>query len=168
MNALKDAGLDCIAIGKINDIYCGEGVTKAQPTKSNDDGIDHTVRLLGESFHGLLFTNLVDFDSLYGHRRDPQGYGQALMNFDRRLPEIMERIGERDLLVITADHGNDPIHAGTDHTREYTPLLVWSPALTSPGPLGVRETFADVGATVADNFGVRPPEHGSSFLKQLL
>jgi phosphopentomutase len=167
MNALKDAGLDCIAIGKINDIYCGEGVTRAQPTKSNDDGIHHTVRLLGESFRGLLFTNLVDFDSLYGHRRDPQGYGEALMHFDRRLPEIMERIGERDLLIITADHGNDPVHHGTDHTREYTPLLVWSPGLVSPGPLGIRETFADVGATVADNFGVRMPDHGTSFLHQL-
>ena len=110
----------------------------------------------------------MDFDSLYGHRRDPQGYGEALMYFDRRLPEIMEGIGERDLLIITADHGNDPVHSGTDHTREYVPLLVWSPGLTAPRSLGVRSTFSDVGATAADNFGVQLPENGQSFLQELL
>jgi len=168
MNALQDGGYDCIAIGKINDIYTGEGVTEASPTKDNTDGIDKTIKRLAQPFQGLLFTNLVDFDSKYGHRRDPQGYGEALMAFDRRLPEIMERIGERDLLIITADHGNDPVHSGTDHTREYVPLLVWSPALQGAGSLGVRETFADVGATVSDNFCVQLPEHGRSFLEQLI
>ncbi|GFR36820.1 phosphopentomutase [Insulibacter thermoxylanivorax] len=168
MNALKDGGYDCIAVGKINDIFVGEGVTRAEPTKNNDDGINKTISLLKESFEGLLFTNLVDFDSLYGHRRDPQGYGEALMHFDRRLPEIMEGIGERDLLIITADHGNDPVHSGTDHTREYVPLLVWSPGLMSPRSLGVRSTFSDVGATAADNFRVQLPENGQSFLQELL
>lgn len=167
MNRLKDAGFDVISVGKINDIYSGEGVTEAHSTKSNEDGIQKTVEALQKDFRGLLFTNLVDFDSLYGHRRDPQGYGQALMDFDKALPDIMAQIGEDDLLILTADHGNDPVHAGTDHTREYTPLLVYSPALRQPGTLGVRETFADVGATVADNFGVSAPPNGSSFLGEL-
>ncbi|MEF3301883.1 phosphopentomutase [Paenibacillus sp. GYB003] len=168
MNRLKDAGFDCIAIGKINDIYSGEGVTSAVPTKSNEHGIEETIRTLGRPFRGMAFTNLVDFDSLYGHRRDPEGYARALMAFDARLPELMSRIGEDDLLVITADHGNDPTHSGTDHTREYVPLLVWSPVLKSPRSLGVRATFADLGATVADNFGLPAPEHGASFLAELV
>jgi phosphopentomutase len=167
MNRLKDAGLDVIAVGKINDIYTGEGVTEAHSTKSNEDGIRQTIEILQKDFHGMVFTNLVDFDSLYGHRRDPQGYGQALMAFDQALPDIMKQIGKEDLLILTADHGNDPIHAGTDHTREYVPLLVYSPGLKSPGSLGIRETFADLGATVADNFGVALPEHGKSFLAGL-
>jgi phosphopentomutase len=167
MNHLKDAGFDCIAIGKINDIYTGEGVTQAIPTKSNQDGIDKMIDALASKFRGLAFTNLVDFDSLYGHRRDPKGYAQALAEFDRRLPEIMSRIGQSDLLIITADHGNDPTHAGTDHTREYVPLLVWSPSLQAPGSLGVRATFSDVGATIAHNFGVTLPENGISFLDEL-
>ncbi|UUZ79519.1 phosphopentomutase [Paenibacillus sp. P26] len=168
MNHLKDAGLDCIAVGKINDIYSGEGVTRAIPTKSNLDGIRKTLECLGEPFQGLLFTNLVDFDSLFGHRRDPEGYAGALNEFDEWSPKLMERIGEEDLLIITADHGNDPIHHGTDHTREYVPLLVYSPSLQGNGPLGIRETFADVGATVADNFGVAKTGNGTSFLKQLV
>ncbi|WP_127585940.1 phosphopentomutase [Paenibacillus koleovorans] len=167
MNAIQAAGLACIAIGKINDIYSGEGVTAAYHTKSNEHGMDETIRVMGESFHGLSFTNLVDFDSLYGHRRDPQGYGRALIEFDRRLPELMARIGEQDLLILTADHGNDPIHAGTDHTREYVPLLIWSPGLKGAGSLGIRATFADLGATIADNFGVAAPNNGTSFLAQL-
>jgi phosphopentomutase len=168
MNRLKEAGLDCIAIGKINDIFSGEGVTAAKPTKSNAHGIDETIVALEQPFRGLAFTNLVDFDSLYGHRRDPEGYARALMEFDARMPDIMARIGHDDLLILTADHGNDPIHPGTDHTREYVPLLVWSPRLRSPGPLGIRATFADVGATVADNFGVTAPGHGTSFLANLV
>ncbi|PYI55014.1 phosphopentomutase [Paenibacillus flagellatus] len=167
MNRVKDAGLDCIAIGKINDIYSGEGVTEATPTKSNAHGIEETIRTLDRPFRGLAFTNLVDFDSLYGHRRDSEGYGRALMEFDAKLPDIMARIGRDDLLILTADHGNDPIHAGTDHTREYVPLLVWSPRLSRPASLGVRATFADVGATVADNFGLPAPAHGTSFLSGL-
>ncbi|SDC38019.1 phosphopentomutase [Paenibacillus sp. UNCCL117] len=167
MNRLKDAGLDSIAIGKIGDIYSGEGVTHSTPTKSNRDGIERTIDELGKPFHGLLFTNLVDFDSLYGHRRDPEGYASALNEFDEWLPRIMERIGPDDLLILTADHGNDPIHPGTDHTREYVPLLVHSPALQQRGSLGVRGTFADIGATVADNFGVPGTGNGQSFLAEL-
>lgn len=173
MNALKDGGYDCIAIGKINDIYSGEGVTSALSTKSNEDGIDKTIEALEKPFRGLLFTNLVDFDSLYGHRRDPQGYANVLMEFDRRLPEIMKRLEPSDLLVLTADHGNDPFHAGTDHTREYVPLLAWSPSFSDPAgsggerSIGVRSTFADLGATIAENFGLKQPAHGESFLSKL-
>lgn len=167
MNRLKDAGLDCVAVGKINDIFSGEGVTEALPTKSNAHGIEETISVLKRPFRGLAFTNLVDFDSLYGHRRDPAGYARALMEFDARLPDIMAGIGDDDLLILTADHGNDPVHTGTDHTREYVPLLVWSPRFAAAGPLGVRSTFADVGATVADNFGVKPTGHGASFLSDL-
>lgn len=167
MNHLKDAGKDVIAVGKINDIYSGEGVTEAIHTTSNLDGIDKTIEALGKSFEGLVFTNLVEFDSLYGHRRDPIGYGQALEQFDERLPQIMERIGRDDLLVITADHGNDPTHTGTDHTREYVPLLLWSPGLSAHGSLGIRSTFSDLGATIADNFGVNGTGNGASFLHEL-
>lgn len=167
MNRLKDGGFDCIAIGKINDIYSGEGVTASFPTKSNEAGIAETIRVLGEPFRGIVFTNLVDFDSLYGHRRDPEGYAKALMEFDVRLPDIMSAVGDDDLLILTADHGNDPTHPGTDHTREYVPLLVWSPRFQAAGPLGVRDTFADLGATIADNFGLPAPEHGISFLPRL-
>ncbi|GJM82651.1 hypothetical protein HMSSN139_51470 [Paenibacillus sp. HMSSN-139] len=116
----------------------------------------------------MLFTNLVDFDSLYGHRRDPQGYARALEEFDAALPDLLKNVGENDLLVITADHGNDPIHAGTDHTREYVPLLVYGPSLNKPGSLGVRATYADLAATIADNFGVHATEHGKSFLHELV
>jgi phosphopentomutase len=167
MNHLQAAGRDVIAVGKINDIFDGEGVTKSLPTKSNLDGIQKTIEQLGESFEGLLFTNLVDFDSLYGHRRDPEGYAKALMEFDEWLPKLMERIGEEDLLILTADHGNDPVHAGTDHTREYVPLLVYQPGWKQPGSLSVRKTFADVGATIADNFGVKDTGNGVSFLPEL-
>ncbi|WP_079910759.1 phosphopentomutase [Paenibacillus sp. 32352] len=167
MNYLKDAGLDCIAVGKINDIYSGEGVTEARSTKSNLDGIQATIEYMKKPFNGLLFTNLVDFDSLYGHRRDPQGYARALEEFDAWLPKLQECIGPDDLLILTADHGNDPIHHGTDHTREYVPLLVYSPSLNNQGSLGVRTTFADVGATIADNFGMKSTGNGNSFLQQL-
>jgi phosphopentomutase len=167
MNSLKDAGLDCIAIGKINDIYSGEGVTAAIHTKSNEHGMEETIEVMGKPFHGLSFTNLVDFDSLYGHRRDTEGYGQALQAFDRELPRLMAMIGSEDLLLLTADHGNDPTHPGTDHTREYVPLLAWSPSLKQGGSLGVRSTFADLGATIADNFGIPLPPNGTSFLSQL-
>lgn len=167
LNALKDAGKDVIAVGKINDIFSGEGITEAYPTKSNEHGIEVTVEQLKRPFEGLLFTNLVDFDSLYGHRRDPEGYGRALEVFDAALPEIISTLGPDDLLIISADHGNDPIHAGTDHTREFVPLLVYGPGLTAPESLGLRETFSDVAATIADNFGAKAPKYGTSFLQQL-
>ncbi|ETT61632.1 phosphopentomutase [Paenibacillus sp. FSL H8-0457] len=167
MNEMKDAGLDVIALGKISDIYDGEGITKAVRTVSNMDGMDKMVQTLDESFKGLSFLNLVDFDAVYGHRRDPKGYGQALEDYDRRLPEVFERMTENDLLIITADHGNDPTYKGTDHTREYVPLLVYSPRFAEGKELPLRKTFADIGATVADNFGVKLPEHGTSFLNDL-
>ncbi|AYB42085.1 phosphopentomutase [Paenibacillus lautus] len=167
MNEMKDAGLDVIALGKISDIYDGEGITKAVRTVSNMDGMDKMVQTLGESFKGLSFLNLVDFDAVYGHRRDPKGYGQALEDYDRRLPEVFEKMTENDLLIITADHGNDPTYKGTDHTREYVPLLVYSPRFAEGKELPLGKTFADIGATVADNFGVKLPEHGTSFLNDL-
>jgi phosphopentomutase len=167
LNALKAAGHDVIGVGKISDIFDGEGITKSYPTKSNAHGVEVTKAQLEASFRGLLFTNLVDFDSLYGHRRDPQGYAEALEAFDREIPTLMSCLGERDLLVITADHGNDPTHAGTDHTREYVPLLVYSPAFRASGHLGTLETFADLAATIADNFGLAFATHGRSFLDRL-
>ncbi|MDT9719298.1 phosphopentomutase [Paenibacillus sp. ClWae2A] len=167
MNAMKDSGLDVIAVGKINDIFCGEGITKAIPTKNNLDGIMKTISLLNKEFTGLLFTNLVDFDSLYGHRRDPEGYAMALEQFDALLPYIMEEITADDLLIITADHGNDPTHSGTDHTREYVPVLLYSPAINNPSSIGVRETFSDLAATLAENFNVPNTGQGTSFYDQL-
>jgi phosphopentomutase len=167
MNRLKETGQQVIAIGKIEDIFDGEGITKAIHTKSNLDGIQKTIEVLGTSFEGLAFTNLVEFDSLYGHRRDPVGYGKALEEFDALLPRIMVGIGPDDLLILTADHGNDPVHAGTDHTREYVPILLFSPSLTTPDSIGVRATFADLGATIADNFDVASNGNGVSFLEKL-
>lgn len=167
MNEMKDAGLEVIALGKISDIYDGEGITKAVRTVSNMDGMDKMVQTMDDSFKGLSFINLVDFDAVYGHRRDPKGYGQALEDYDQRLPEVFEKMTNDDLLIITADHGNDPTYKGTDHTREYVPLLVYSPRFAEGKELPLRKTFADIGATVADNFGVKLPEHGISFLNDL-
>jgi phosphopentomutase len=167
LNVLKSNEHDVIAVGKINDIFCGEGISRAIPTKSNADGIAVTLREMQSDFHGLVFTNLVDFDSLYGHRRDPEGYGRALEEFDRALPELMGVMNKDDLLIITADHGNDPTHAGTDHTREFVPLLVWSPGFAETGNIEVRSSFADLAATVADNFGIAFPTHGRSFMSAL-
>jgi phosphopentomutase len=167
MNELKDSGFDCIAIGKIHDIYDGEGVTKSLRTVSNMDGMDKLIETFDMDFTGISFVNLVDFDALYGHRRDPIGYGKALEEFDARLPEVFAKMNEDDLLMITADHGNDPVHPGTDHTREYVPLLVYSPKMTEGKELPIRKTFADLGATVAENFNVQIPNYGDSFLKEL-
>lgn len=168
MNELQDGGYDVIAIGKIADIYDGEGVTKTVRTVSNSDGMDKFIATFDEEFTGLSFINLVDFDALYGHRRDPQGYGAALEDYDSRLPEVFAKMTDQDLLIITADHGNDPTYRGTDHTREYVPLLAYSPRFTKSGQaLALRDTFADIGATVAENFGVQMPEYGSSFLSDL-
>lgn len=168
LNYLKDGHLDSIAIGKIRDIFDGEGVTKAIRTKSNMDGMDKFISVLDENFHGLSFANLVDFDASYGHRRNPIGYGDALEAFDKRLPEVFENLREDDLLIITADHGNDPTYTGTDHTREYVPLLVYSKRFKEGRDLGIRKTFSDVGATVADNFKVKMPKYGESFLQKLI
>ena len=167
MNTMKDAGLDVIAIGKISDIFNGSGVTESIRTKNNMDGMDKFAEVVRRDFHGLSFLNLVDFDANYGHRRDPIGYGEALEAFDARLPEILEAVKEDDLLVITADHGNDPTFPGTDHTREYVPLFVYSPRFKTCGELELRQTFADIAATVAENFGVEAPPFGKSFLNDL-
>ena len=167
MSEMKDAGLDVIAIGKISDIYDGEGVTQSLRTISNMDGMDKLVQTLDMDFTGMSFLNLVDFDALYGHRRDPEGYGKALEEYDARLPEVFAKLKEDDLLVITADHGNDPTAPGTDHTREYVPLIVYSKMMSEGKELSIRETFADIGATVADNFKVKMPNFGKSFLSEL-
>lgn len=167
LNELQDGGFETISVGKIYDIFDSEGINQSNPSKSNEEGIQQTIELLKTKFNGFLFTNLVDFDSLYGHRRDPIGYGKALEQFDEALPAMMEQIGERDLLIITADHGNDPTHPGTDHTREYVPILLYSPSLKDPQQLETRSTFADLGATIADNFEVAAPPTGNSFLSLL-
>lgn len=166
LNHLKDAGLDVVSIGKIWDIFDGEGITRSLKTKDNMDGVDQLIATLKQPYNGFSFLNLVDFDAKYGHRRNPDGYADALEAVDERLPEILATVGERDLLLITADHGNDPTHTGTDHTREYVPLLVYNPLHKETVPLGIRETFADLGATIADNFGVKAPR-GTSFLAEL-
>ncbi|WP_188632587.1 phosphopentomutase [Lentibacillus kapialis] len=167
MNELEDADYDVIALGKISDIYDDEGVTEAIRTTDNEDGMTKLIDSMANDFTGLNFLNLVDFDAKYGHRRDPEGYGKALEAFDKRLPEVMNRLNEDDLLIITADHGNDPIHHGTDHTREYVPLLVYHTNMDQGTELALRETFADIGATISDNFNIKMPEHGKSFLNDI-
>ena len=167
MNELQDAELDVIAVGKISDIFNEEGITESVRTVSNMDGVDKLLDVMKKDFHGISFTNLVDFDALFGHRRDPIGYGNALQEFDVRLKEIMGELRADDLLILTADHGNDPIHEGTDHTREYVPLLAYSPSFEKGGQIPQNETFADIGATIADNFNVKMPEYGQSFLSSL-
>lgn len=167
MNELKDSGYDVISIGKISDIYDGEGVTQSLRTVSNMDGMDKLVETTAMDFTGISFLNLVDFDAVFGHRRDPEGYGKALEEYDARLPEVFANLQEQDLLIITADHGNDPTAPGTDHTREYVPLLVYSPQHKEGKQLEIRKTFADIGATIADNFNTRMPKHGKSFLQDL-
>ncbi|UXU55075.1 phosphopentomutase [Staphylococcus agnetis] len=167
MTALKDDGYDVIAIGKINDIYDGEGVTEAVRTKSNMDGMDQLMKVVQKDFKGISFLNLVDFDALYGHRRNKPGYAQALKDFDDRLPELFEHMRDDDLLIITADHGNDPTAEGTDHTREYIPVLWYSPKFKEGHALETDTTFSSIGATIADNFGVKAPEYGRSYLKDL-
>ncbi|MBT9283318.1 MAG: phosphopentomutase [Hydrogenibacillus schlegelii] len=169
---LKAAGYDVVGVGKIGDIFAGVGLTESHPTRSNDDGVDVTLRMIARSdLKGLILTNLVDFDSKYGHRRDPAGYKAALEAFDRRLPELLQALRPGDLFILTADHGNDPTFRGTDHTREYVPLLVYDPTAEAKGvvgrPLGTRETFADVAQTIAENFSVGPMPLGTSFLGEI-
>ncbi len=158
LNVLKDSGLDVIAVGKINDIFAGEGITRAERSKSSVHGMEQTIDIAGEAFEGLCFVNLVDFDALWGHRRNPQGYREELERFDVKLGELLEKLSDSDLLMITADHGNDPTYRGTDHTREKVPLLLYSPAFDGSGSLGELDTFAVIGATIVDNFGVSMPE----------
>lgn len=168
LDKVKAAGKTVYAVGKISDIFNGKGVTQAVHTDNNMDGVDKTIQALGMDFDGFVFTNLVDFDSKYGHRRDPQGYGQCIEEFDARLPEIMGAMGEDDVLMICADHGNDPVHGGFDHTREYVPLLVYGKKVKAGANLGIRKTFADVGATVADILGAEAPSIGESFKEVIL
>lgn len=158
MNALYNAGLDVISIGKINDIFGGEGITEAFKSKSSVHGMEQTIETAERDFYGLCFVNLVDFDALWGHRRNPQGYAQEIEKFDKNLEVLMRTLCEDDLLIITADHGNDPTYIGTDHTREKVPFLAYSPSLEGGGELPECDTFAVIGATVADNFDVKMPE----------
>ena len=166
LDSLKDNGKDVIAVGKINDIFNGQGITETVRTKSNMDGVDQLLKVMDKDFTGLSFTNLVDFDALYGHRRDTKGYAQAIEDFDQRIPEILAALKEDDLLIITADHGNDPTFPGTDHTREYVPLLVFSKNMKASGALP-QGYFADISATIAENFNVPQTENGKSFLTLL-
>lgn len=163
---LKDAGLDVVCIGKIASIYDGVGVTEDLTAKNNDQTIDQTISALRADSHGLIFTNLVDFDMLFGHRRDTEGYAKALEHFDARLPEIFDAMNDDDLLILTADHGNDPTFRGSDHTREYVPLLVYGKSAKPGVDLGTRESLADIGATVAENFGLSL-NAGESFLSSV-
>lgn len=170
LNALKEAGFDVISIGKINDIFCGEGITEAHKSKSSVHGMEQVLEVAEKEFTGLCYVNLVDFDALWGHRRDPAGYGREMEAFDKKLGNLLSMLREDDLLMITADHGNDPTYTGTDHTREKVPLLVYSPSMKNSGELAEENTFAVVGATVADNFKIRMPEGtiGSSILGKLI
>ena len=167
MNELKDNHYDVIAIGKINDIYDGEGVTEVIRTKNNIDGMDQLIKVVQRDFTGISFLNLVDFDALYGHRRDKAGYAQAIKDFDNRLPELIEHLQEDDLVIITADHGNDPTAPGTDHTREYIPVLMYSPKIKDYHALSQDTTFSSIGVTIADNFNVELPKFGKSYLKEM-
>ncbi len=169
LNALKDAGFDVISVGKIVDIFDGEGITEAHKSQSSVHGMDQTIELAKKEFEGLCFVNLVDFDAKWGHRRNPQGYRDELERFDEKLENFLKVLKEDDLLIISADHGTDPTYIGTDHTREKVPFLAYSKSMEGGGRLPEQETFAVIGATVAENFGVSMPEHtiGTSLLSFL-
>ncbi len=170
LSALKDAGFDVISVGKIEDIFAGEGITEGNRSKSSVHGMEQTIELAGRDFRGLCFTNLVDFDALWGHRRNPQGYAEELERFDEKLGELLAVLKGDDLLIITADHGNDPTYKGSDHTREKVPFLAYSPSMQGSGELPEADTFAVIGATAAENFGTELPEGmiGSSWLELLV
>ena len=169
LNALKDAGYDVVSIGKIYDIFDGEGLTQSNHSNSSVHGMEQTIQYAKTDFNGLCFVNLVDFDALWGHRRNPEGYGRELERFDEKLGELLPLLGEDDLLILTADHGNDPTYTGTDHTREQVPFIAYSPSMEGGKDLGSADAFAVIGATVADNFGVKMPEGtiGTSVLNEL-
>ena len=170
LNALKDAGFDVISVGKINDIFCGEGITEAHHSDSSVHGMEQTIEICKKDFHGLCFVNLVDFDALWGHRRDVEGYAREIEKFDKNLGVLLEEMGKDDLLILTADHGNDPTYTGTDHTREYVPFVAYSKKMGNGGALQNEDTFAVIGASVAENFGVDMPEGtiGRSILEKLV
>jgi phosphopentomutase len=165
LETISGAGLDVVAVGKIASIYDSAGVTQELPGKNNDQSIDETINALRDDSRGLIFSNLVDFDMLYGHRRDVEGYARALEHFDARLPEIAAAMRDTDLLIITADHGNDPTYRGTDHTREYVPVIVYGGRASVN--LGTRSSLADIGQTVAENFGLKL-NAGESFLREIV
>lgn len=169
LNALKGAGYDVISVGKINDIFVGEGITESNHSDSSVHGMQQTIDIAKRDFKGLCFTNLVDFDALWGHRRNPVGYGEEIERFDEKLGELLPVLREDDLLILTADHGNDPTYKGTDHTREQVPFLAYSSSDQGSGALDTSDTFAVIGATIADNFGVKMPEGtiGTSLLDQI-
>ncbi len=169
MDALKEAGFDVISIGKIRDIFDGEGITEAERSKSSVEGMEQTIEKLNQDFTGLCFTNLVDFDALWGHRRNPQGYAEELEKFDVLLGKFLEKMNDDDLVIVTADHGNDPTFKGTDHTKERVPFLAYSPSMKTSGRIDDQNCFAVIGASIADNFGVKMPEGtiGTSILGQL-
>lgn len=170
LNALKDDGFDVISVGKINDIFCGEGVTEAHHSNSSVHGMEQTIEISKKDFNGLCFVNLVDFDALWGHRRDVKGYAEEIEKFDRNLGVLLETLREDDLLILTADHGNDPTYTGTDHTREYVPFIAYAKQMGEGGALEEADTFAVIGASLAENFGVKMPEGtiGTSILGQLI
>ena len=169
MDALKEAGFDVISIGKIRDIFDGEGITQAIRSKSSVQGMEQTIEYLNQDFTGLCFTNLVDFDALWGHRRNPQGYAEELEKFDVLLGQFLEKMKEDDLVIVTADHGNDPTFKGTDHTKERVPFLAYSPSMKTSGRIDDQNCFAVIGATIADNFGAAMPKGtiGTSILNKL-
>ena len=169
LNALKDAGYDVISVGKINDIFVGEGITESNHSDSSVHGMQQTIDIAKRDFKGLCFTNLVDFDALWGHRRNPVGYGEEIEKFDKKLGELLPLLREDDLLILTADHGNDPTFKGTDHTKERVPFLAYSPSMKTSGRIDDQNCFAVIGATIADNFGVAMPEGtiGTSILNKL-
>jgi phosphopentomutase len=168
LDKLTDAGTTVVAIGKIEDLFAGRGISRALHTTSDANGMDEVERALDATPRGLIFANLVDFDTVYGHRNDPAGYAANLERFDERLDALLPKIGADDLLIITADHGNDPTTPSTDHSREHVPLLLYGPSVRAGADLGTRPTFADLGQTLAELFGVGPLEHGTSFLNEVL
>ena len=169
IDLVSESGMTSYTVGKISDIFNGQGVTKSVHTDNNMDGVDKTIAALKEDFEGFIFTNLVDFDSQYGHRRDVEGYGKAIEEFDARLPEIMGAMKDGDVLMICADHGNDPVHTGWDHTREYIPFVAYGSKIKSGVNLGLRNTFADIGASILDMLGIeKKTEIGESFAEQIL
>ncbi|KKY01147.1 MULTISPECIES: phosphopentomutase [Paraclostridium] len=168
LDNIKNSNLDVIGVGKIEDIFNKQGITEAIHTKDNMDGVDQTINYMKKENNGLIFTNLVDFDSKYGHRRDVKGYKEALEEFDARIPEILENMKDDDILIINSDHGNDPTYKGTDHTREYIPMLIYGKKVKDGLNLGTRSSFADIGATVADILNVKMPKHGNSFKNDII
>ena len=163
LDYLKEAGYDVISIGKINDIFNGQGVTRAIKSRSSHEGLQQTIEIAKEEFNGICFTNLVDFDAKWGHRRNPKGYAKELVDFDQNIDDLIDNMKEDDILYITADHGNDPTWTGSDHTREMIPLIVYSKSFKEPKELPLRDSFADIGATIAEQFNVKTPKIGKSF-----